>query len=223
MKKSLLLLSVVATAPVALLLPGCSGGTAGLGSIFPTPTPATSTATPVPSATITATPRATAMPVASATPVTVNGQRFVAQFSGASGYNGSAATFDVPQLASSYLGTFVTPTFDNSGAAVPRTVQFTIVTTTGTVAPGTYPVVARVVGTNKQAAAFYNEGPTKGWEGIGGQIIVDSVSGDVFRFRFVGVQMTFGRRFGSTTSQGTFTLNGSGSARASCFNVAGCA
>ncbi len=39
MKKSLLLGAFLAFTPVALLLPGCSGGTSGLGSIFPTPTP----------------------------------------------------------------------------------------------------------------------------------------------------------------------------------------
>ncbi len=160
-------------------------------------------------------------------PPTVTGQRFVGQITSASGFNGDGSAIDFSELASSNFdfsgNSGVTPTFDNNLPAAPRQVQFTLFTpASGTVTPGSYAVKARPVSAAREASAFYNEGATKGWEGNGGTIIVDSVSGDIFKFRFVGVTMTFGRRFGSTTSQGTFTLSGSGQARVVCLTRAEC-
>lgn len=194
----------------------------------PTTDPTTNPTTdPTTTPTTDPTTNPTTNPTTASTPMTVMGQRFVGQITSASGFNGDASAIDFTELASSnfdFSGTSgVTPTFDNNAPATPCQVQFTLFTPgSATVTPGPYAVKARPASTAREASAFYNEGAAKGWEGTSGTIIVDGVQGDIFTFRFVGVTMTFGRRFGSTDSQGSFTLSGSAQARVVCRTRAEC-
>ena len=86
------------------------------------------------------------------------------------------------------------------------------------------PPAAYTVGTTTGlwATVFYNEGAANGWEGVSGTVVVDVVVGDVVQYRFIDVRMVPGRRFGSTTSAGSFTFNGSGNARTGCLTAAQC-
>lgn len=202
---------VLVTVPLALLSFGCSGGSGPF-------------ATPI------ATPQSTATPTPSGTPAAVTGQRFVAQISAASGFNGTTTALDLTELSSSLLlapsSTVTTVLFDNGtgattpGATPPRQVEFTLVTPglTG-VQSGTYLVGG--AGSGKSATTRYSEGATKSWEGTSGSIIVDS-AGSIIRFRFVGVKMSFSRGSGSTASRGSFTLDGSGNADPQCLNRSDC-
>jgi hypothetical protein len=87
------------------------------------------------------------------------------------------------------------------------------------VQPGTYPVGG--AGGGRSATATYSEGETKSWESTSGNIIVDS-AGSIIRFRFIGVKMSLSRDSGSTASQGSFTLDGTGNADTQCLNRADC-
>ncbi len=164
----------------------------------------------------------TPAPVASPT---VTGQRITLTYTAATpDYSGSAARIDLPELAASaFPGAVntVTPTYEQTGSA--RQVQFTFASpggpATAVIAPGTYTVGTT---TGLWATVFYNEGPANGWEGTSGTLVVDTVTGDVVQYHFVDVRMAAGRRFGSTTSVGSFTFNGAGNARTSCLTAAQC-
>ncbi len=156
---------------------------------------------------------------------TVTGQRILLTYSAATAdYNGSAVTIDLPESASSaFPGTVnaVTPSYFQASPA--RQVQFTFASPGGTgiavIVPGTYTVGAT---TGLWATAFYNEGATNGWEGTSGTLVVESVVGDIVTFRFVDVRLAPSRRFGSTSSTGSFTFNGPGRAKTSCLTAALC-
>jgi hypothetical protein len=156
---------------------------------------------------------------------TVTGQRILLTYSAATAdYNGSAVTIDLPEGASSaFPGTVnaVTPGYSQVSPA--RQVQFTFASPGGTgiavIVPGTYTVGAT---TGLWATAFYNEGATNGWEGTSGTLVVESVVGDIVTFRFVDVRLAPSRRFGSTSSTGSFTFNGPGRAKTSCLTAALC-
>jgi len=169
-----------------------------------------------------------AAPAAAPTPpvAVVTGQRIALDFSAATAdFNGSLAPIDLAESASSaFTGSInaVTPSYFT--ATPPRQVQFTFGSPGGAgtalVVPGTY-----AVGLNSAlfATVFYNEAVGFGWEANGGTVIVDAVVGDVIQFRFVNVRLVASRRFGSTSSVGAFTFNGSGNARQSCLTAAACA
>lgn len=207
------------------------GGTTGTN---PTPSPSASASpSPSPSASPTPSPSASASPSPnpspSAPPVTVTGQRFVGTISAQTAdYSGASSAILASELASSVFvntSALVTPTFTQkrTGGTGETTVQFTLGTpgasATAPIAPGTYPIGQT---SGIFATAFYNEGAANGWKAVSGDIIVDTVAGDVMTFRFVNVRMMFSRSFGSTTAQGSFTLNGSGNARVSCLTAATC-
>jgi hypothetical protein len=156
---------------------------------------------------------------------TVTGQRILLTYSAATAdYNGSAVTIDLPEGASSaFPGTVnaVTPGYFQASPA--RQVQFTFASPGGTgiavIVPGTYTVGAT---TGLWSTAFYNEGAINGWEGTSGTLVVESVVGDIVTFRFVDVRLAPSRRFGSTSSTGSFTFNGPGRAKTSCLSAALC-
>jgi hypothetical protein len=173
------------------------------------------------------TPAASGAPIQSSgggTP-SVTGQRIALTYSAATAdYNGLATNIDLAELSSSaFPGTVnaVTPTYDQ--ITPKRTVQFTFASPGGTgsavITPGTYTVG---VTTGLWATVFYNEGAANGWEGSSGTLVVDSVVGDIVKYRFIDVRMAAGRRFGSTSSVGSFTFNGAGNARTSCLTAALC-
>ncbi len=157
--------------------------------------------------------------------VGITGQRIKLDFTAATGgYNGSSVRIDLAESASSAFSgstNAVTPSYFTS--TPPRQVQFTFASPGGAgsalVTPGTYTVGAN---TGLWATVFYNEDAGFGWEATGGTLVVDSVVGDVIQFRFVDVRMAASRRFGSISSVGGFTLNGSGNARQSCLTAAAC-
>lgn len=163
-------------------------------------------------------------PAPAAAPV-VTGQRISLSYVAATGdYSGSAAGIELPELASSAFPgptNFVTPTYSQTTPA--RQVQFTFASPGGSgaavIAPGTYTVGATA---GLWATVFYNEGAANGWEGASGTLVVDAVVGDVAQYRFIDVRMLPGRRFGSTSSVGSFTFNGAGNARISCLTAAQC-
>ena len=189
--------------------------------------PATPTASASASAPATGAASAPASGAASApaaTPV-VTGQRISLSYSATTAdYSGSAVGIDLPELASSAFpgpSNFVTPTYSQTTPS--RQVQFTFASPggagTAAITPGTYQVGAT---TGLWATVFYNEGPSNGWEGASGTLVVDAVVGDVAQYRFIDVRLVAGRRFGSTASAGSFTFNGAGNARISCLTAAQC-
>ncbi len=158
-------------------------------------------------------------------PSGVSGQRLRLDFSAVSAdFNGSPAVFDLAESASStFAGDIngVTPGFFTAAPA--RQVQFTVASPGGAgtakVVPGNYFVGATSSGLF--ATVFYNEG-LAGWQGTSGTVVVESLVGDIMKFSYVNVRMEPSRRFGSTTSLGSFTFNGGGNARISCLTATAC-
>ena len=180
---------------------------------------------PVAGASPTASAPASGAASAPAASPTVSGQRIALTYAAATAdYSGSAAPIELPEFASSAFPgpvNSVTPTYLQTTPS--RQVQFTFASPggvgTAVVAPGTYTVGAT---TGLWATVFYNEGPANGWEGASGTLVVDAVVGDVVQYRFIEVRMAAGRRFGSTSSAGSFTFNGAGNAKTICLTAAQC-
>ena len=229
--KSIPLLAGALLIVVPLVVIGCGGGnvSASGGDEFLTPQPTTHpTTAPTTHPTTAPTTHPTTAPTTMPTAMPLSDKRFVGQITSTSGFNGDSSAINFTQASGQVFGVdhvSINPYFDNNSTAKPREIHFTVFESapaSGSTAVGSYPVKTSHTTNAQDSTVFYSEGANKGWEGTGGTIIVDSESGDTINFRFVGVKMTFARSSGSTSSQGTFTLNGTGRARSVCSTHANC-